>query len=63
MQVSESFPLGNVLSALLSTPNLRQYLVLYMIQTASAVIYLHEQGILHGCLRGENILLESAKQV
>lgn len=34
-----------------------------MIQAASAVIYLHEHGILHRHLKAENILLEHSKQV
>ncbi|XP_028397503.1 uncharacterized protein LOC114521308 [Dendronephthya gigantea] len=55
--ISESFPLGNVLDAMLQIPLLRGSYNSYIHQAAKAVAYLHTHGIVHGNLKVENFLL------
>lgn len=58
LQISESFPQGNVLDVLLDRPKLRENFKSYILQAGIAVTYLHEQGIVHRDLKVENYLME-----
>ncbi|XP_028408704.1 uncharacterized protein LOC114531264 [Dendronephthya gigantea] len=61
--ISESFPLGNVLDAMLQIPLLRGSYNSYIHQAAKAVAYLHTHGIVHGSLKVENFLLVSFDKI
>ncbi|XP_028408783.1 tyrosine-protein kinase JAK3-like isoform X2 [Dendronephthya gigantea] len=61
--ISESFPQGNILDAMLQRPELRLYYKLYIYQAAAAVSYLHQQGIVHRNLKVENYLLANDQSI
>ena len=55
--------MGNVLDALLRRQNLRKNFKSYIFQAGFAVIYLHEQRIVHRDLKVENYLMANDQRV